>query len=379
MTWSKVRGTGPKEATMNIAGIDGHATYVVVAIVSKTGERLQKARRIANQERSKLLELLDGFRPLEAVVETSPAWPWLYDLLTGQGHGFVLAHAKKLRAIAESNYKRDEIDAELLARMRVAGLIPEVHPKGMEQREQAVLLRNRARLVRLRTAAASRVHAELHSVGLHLERGRMLTKVGRRWVKDHAWPRFGPEQRRLVRTQWALMRGLSKMIRPLDRQIERVGEEIAAVSLLRTIPGIGPYRGLLIATEVLPIERFPRPEHVVSYAGLAPRSSQSGLKPIRHGHIPAGANRWLRGAYVRAVVSHVRHAPNSPLTRYYAEQKKRLGWQTARVATARKLARITHAMLRTGEAWREREQEQDGSGERSELQGAHVARTTPMT
>lgn len=30
----------------------------------------------------------------------------------------MLAHARRLRAIAEANYKRDDIDAELLARMR---------------------------------------------------------------------------------------------------------------------------------------------------------------------------------------------------------------------------------------------------------------------
>ena len=41
----------------------------------------------------------------------------------------MLAHAKRLRVIAESNYKSDDIDAELLARMRLAGLIPEVHPR----------------------------------------------------------------------------------------------------------------------------------------------------------------------------------------------------------------------------------------------------------
>ena len=62
-------------------------------------------------------------------------------------------------------------------------------------------------------------------------------------------------------------------------------------ALLETVPGIGPYRALLIATETLPITRFRTPGHLVSYAGLAPRSSQSGLRPIRHGSIPAGANR----------------------------------------------------------------------------------------
>ena len=206
-------------------------------------------------------------------------------------------------------------------------------------------------------------------MGLRLERGRLLTRDGRRWIREHAWPLLGPEQRLLVRTHYRLIAGLSTMIRHLDRRTRRVGQEIPAVALLRTIPGIGSYRALLITTEVLPIARFPTPAHLVSDAGLAPRSSSSGLRPVRRGPIPAGANRWLRGALVRAVVSHVRHAPDSWLAQYYAVQKQRLGWAVARVATARKLARAIHAMLRTGEAWR------NGSrfGERSELLEVHVA------
>jgi hypothetical protein len=38
--------------------------------------------------------------------------------------------------------------------------------------------------------------------------------------------------------------------------VEYVGREIPAVPLLETVPGIGSYRDLLIATETLPIERF---------------------------------------------------------------------------------------------------------------------------
>lgn len=357
---------------MYVAGIDAHTTYLVASIVSKQGERVQRPTRISNANTEELLGLLEPYRPLEAVVETCPSWPWLHDLLVGHGHHFVLAHAKKLRAIAEANYKRDEIDAELLARMRVAGLIPEVHSKSIEQREQATLLRHRASLVRLRTMAASRIHAQLHSVGLRLERGRLLTREGRRWVRQEAWPVLGPEQQLWIRTQWGIIRSLGPRIKKLDRRIERMGQELDAVALLRTIPGIGPYRGLLIATEVLPIERFRTSAHLVSYAGLAPRSSQSGLRPIRHGSIPAGANRWLRGAFVRAVVSHVGLAPDSYLTRSYEETKARLSWQVARVATARRLTRAVHAMLRTGEVWRD----QPVYGERGELRTGHVAVTT---
>ena len=82
-----------------------------------------------------------------------------------------------------------------------------------------------------------------------------------------------------------------------------------------------------------------------------PRTKQSGERPVRHGGIPAGANRWLRGALVRAVVTHVQHQPASRLTAYYEAQKARVGWPVARIATARKLARVIHAMLRTRAPW----------------------------
>jgi transposase len=363
---------------MNVAGIDAHSTYLVVAIVSKQGERLVRPRRIENSEVSELLALLDRHAPTEVVVETSPAWPWLHDLLQGSGHGFVLAHAKKLRGIAEQTYKRDEVDAELLARMRVAGLIPAVYAKTIEQRDQAVLVRHRATLVRERTSAANRIHGQIQAVGLRLARGRLLTEAGRRWVRGQAWPLLSLEQQHLVRTHFKLIDDLTEMIRALDRRIEEVAAEVAGAGLLQTIPGIGPYRSLLIATEVLPINRFSSPGHLVSYAGLAPRSRKSGVGPIRMGSTPAGANRWLRGALVQAVVNHCQHAPDSWLSKYYERHKERRCWQVARVATARKLTRAIHAMLRTGEVWRgeQADTEPDASAARGEFCSVHVALTT---
>ncbi len=70
---------------------------------------------------------------------------------------FSCAAAKKLRAIAEANYKNDAMDAVLLARMQLVRLIiPEVYCKSITQREQATLVRHRGRLVRMRTCSASR-------------------------------------------------------------------------------------------------------------------------------------------------------------------------------------------------------------------------------
>lgn len=353
---------------MFVAGIDAHTRYVVVVVINRMGDQLLAPTRVKVEQPARLLALLAPYRPLEAVMETSSSWPWLEEVLAGAGVAFVLAHARRLRAIAEANYKRDDVDAELLARMRVAGLIPEVYPTPFAQREWATLLRHRATLVRQRTALANRIHAQLHMRGLHLARGHLLTRAGRQWLRTEAWPHLGLEQRALVRSHLRVCAGLVPLIRALDRHIAEVAATIPDARLLSTIVGIGPYRALVLCAEALPITRFPTPGHLASYAGLVPRSTQSGVARVRHGSIPAGANRWLRGALVRAVVAHVRHAPDSWLTHYYLAQKARVGWPTARVAAARKLARAIHAMLRTETCWTD-------DPPRGELVRTHAAQT----
>jgi transposase len=356
---------------MYVAGIDAHSSYLVVAVVSKSGELLER-RRVRVAEPKRLLEMLSKYRPLSAVVETSSSWPWLYDCLEPQGISFVLAHARRLRLIAESTYKSDEVDAELIARMHLAGLIPAVHTKSAEQREWCRLIRHRGSLIRKRTAMANQIHGQLHQVGLSIARGKLLTRAGMRWLRDVAWPRLAVEQKRFIRTHLKLIATIRPMLRELDRRIEQVSERIPEARLLRTVPGIGAYRSLLIAAECLPITRFETAAEFVSYCGLAPVTRSTGGK-TRHGSLPKGANRWLRGALVRTVVSHFQQAPQSWLSRYYAEQKPRLGWPVARIAAARKLGRALHAMLRNGTTW----QNEIERTERGELQRMAAATTAP--
>lgn len=362
---------------MFVAGIDAHTRYVVIVVVNKAGERVLGPARVKVEQRERLLAVLAPYRPLDAVVETSSSWPWLHEVLTAAGVRFVLAHARRLRAIAEANYKRDALDSELLARMHLAGLIPQVYPTPYAQREWATLIRHRTILVTQRTALANRVHAQLHTRGLSLERGRLLTRAGRDWLRTVAWPHLAHEQRRLVRTHLHLIASLRPLVRALDRRIAAVAATIPEARLLETVPGIGPHRALLICAEVLPIGRFPSPGHLASYAGLVPRSAQTGVRPVRHGAIPAGANRWLRGALVRAVVSHLQHAPESWLSVYYTTQKARVGWPVARVAAARKLARALYAMLRTKTRWMQ--ERRDAGNAREPVGGSSSYRMPPVT
>lgn len=339
------------------AGLDAHQASIVVAVVDPQGRAVHQAS-VPTSAPVRLVETLTPYHtaahPLAVVVETCPFWPWLYDLLVPQGMQFHLAHAQELEAIARASRKSDQRDAALLARMLAGGLIPPAYPKPPDQREQACLLRHRAALVRHRTMLANRIHSQLHAAGLVLPREQLLRRATRTWLRESAGPVLRPEQRRLVESHWRLVWRLTRMIHHLDAVIATAAAAHPAAVLLATIPGIGAYRGLLLATELLPMTRYPSEGKFVGYAGLAPITRRTAAT-VRHGPLPSGANRWVRGALVSAIPTHLRYAPTSRLSQYYQRQKARLGWQVARVATARQLARVIYQMLRTGETWREPE------------------------
>lgn len=335
---------------MYYGGIDAHRSYLTVAIMDKEGNVVRERKRVPIGGEA-MLEALEGFRPLEVAVETCPFWPWIHDVLEPTEIGFHLAYAKELEAIAKAETKTDSVDARLLARMLAANLIPEVYPKPAVQREIVHLVRHRAALVTQRTGLVCRIHSHLHQQGMELARAKLLGQEGRRWLLEEAWPQLSVEQRVLVETHLELIDLLTVQIKRLDGRIEEQAGEHPGASLLQTIPGIGPYRSLQLVGEIEPISRFASPDHLVSYAGLAPRTRSSGGK-TRYGSTPKAANRWVRGALVSAIPSHMHSTPESWLGTYYERQKERIGWQKARVAAARRLCRAIHAMLSTGEVWR---------------------------
>jgi transposase len=336
---------------MYYGGIDAHKSHLTIVIVDREGNQLRHERRVPI-DRERLMAALEGFRPLEVVVETCPFWPWIHDTLEPTEIGFRLAHASKLEAIARAKTKTDSIDAALLARMLPAGLIPEAYPKPAPTRELCYLVRHRATMIRDRTRSCNRIHNQLQQQGLQLQREKLLRKEGRRWLTTVASAAVSLEQQRTIDSQLELIDLITLRVKELDRRIRERAAEHPAACLLQTIPGIGAYRSLMLVAEITPISRFASADQLVSFAGLAPTVRQSGANAPRHGALPRGANRWVRGELISAIPTHLRRAPNSPLSQYYEAQKERLGWPSARVAAARKLCRAIHAMLRTGEVWR---------------------------
>lgn len=156
-----------------------------------------------------------------------------------------------------------------------------------------------------------------------------------------------------------LLEAIGARIKEVDA---RIAEEVSAseeAQLLMTVPEVGRCFGLLIASDIGDISRFPSAKHLCSYAGLVPSTRSSGGK-THYGRITKQGSHWLRWAMVEAVVTAVGRP--GTIRKYYLRMKARKGTNIARVATARKLLANIYHMLKENKSFDEVMSERGFSG-----------------
>jgi len=116
---------------------------------------------------------------------------------------------------------------------------------------------------------------------------------------------------------------------------------LPAVMRLEEIPGVSAELACSIIAETgLDMSRFPTPGHLVAWAGLCPRTLQSGLRTRQaKGH----GNTYLRGYLGQAAMGAARTA--TFLGERHARIARRRGAAKAQVAVARSIAVITWHLL----------------------------------
>jgi transposase len=126
--------------------------------------------------------------------------------------------------------------------------------------------------------------------------------------------------------------------------------------LLTSIPGLGVVLGGGIVAECGDPDRWPDPDRIASYAGLAVRQQQTGgpdSEPVT-GRLPLDANHHLKDQLLQAAF-HVGTTPHPawqalglpghhPLREHYERIEQRGGH--SRMGTVKKLLRIARAMMR---------------------------------
>jgi transposase len=333
---------------MRYVGIDLHQKTITLCVVDQERQVVQR-KTLACAAPELIRDFGVALGEFEAVVEATASYEWLWQLLEPLAKRLVLAHPQKLRVIAESTRKSDQLDAQVLAEFLALDMIPPAYRPTARQRQHRVLVRQRSYVQRRITSVKNKIRRLLSNYNADrkdLFRNEGLGHLAT--VKVSAADRFALDQ---LRALWTF---LEEQRRALDQELKRFAaqapaREAEARAVLASIPGVGRVTVDVVLSELGDVERFGSAKKVAAYAGLAPGQRESAGHRRELGITKAGS-RLLRWALVEAAWRVVRQSRRWQAV--HQQLSKRRGKKKATVAVARRLLGVMVALLRSGQAYR---------------------------
>jgi transposase len=321
---------------MQYIGLDVHKEFCQACVIDESGRALSNERFSSTNE--ELNRFLDRFQDAKFVLESTGIWEFIYEGIEKRGFEVQSAHPLKVRAIAEAKVKTDKVDAETLAQLLRADMIPRSWVPSRDIRDLRQLVRQRAYLVRQASRFKNRIHAEMLRRGIRRPENLRTPFAQRsiRWMRSLDIP--------TVTSCLNCLENIQAQIEEINLQLKEEFESRSDAPLIATIPGIGFYGALLIMAEIDDVRRFRHSENLCAYAGLVPTVRQSASS-VKYGSISKDGSAYLRWILTESVHVHTRHSPDSQLSRFHARLMKRKGRRIATVAASRKLLRIIYWML----------------------------------
>lgn len=339
----------PAREPETIVGLDLGDRWSHYCVLDGAGEILQEGRI-----RTTALEVEERFSqlpPIRIVMEAGTHSPWVSRQLQGYGHKVVVANARKVRLIYESDRKNDRLDARMLAklgRVDVSLLSPIQHRSAQAQMDLAVI-RSRDALVAARTQLINAARGLVKAMGgrLPAATAAAFTHKIRASIPAAMKPALAP----LLKT----IQELSLQIGSYDARVEELARcKYPQTTLLRQVKGVGPLTALAFVLTLEDPHRFAKSRTVGCYLGLSPQQSQSGQSAPQLGISKAG-DSYLRRLLVQC--AHYILGPfgmDTNLRRWglrLARGGGKSGKKRAVVAVARKLAVLLHRLWVTGEVY----------------------------
>jgi transposase len=336
---------------MYYVGLDVHQRTSTYCILNGNG-KVVKRKTVAGPWQRVVGELgkdRKRFRAMSICFEASCGYGPLYDGLASFAKRVIMAHPGQLRLIFRSKRKNDRIDAKKLATLLYLDQVPPSHVPSENVRHWRQLIEFRRRMVDKQTATKNQIRALLRSVGIAAVKG-LWTCKGLAWLEGLPWSSA------LLQTNCDMLlesyHVAIRQIRTVTKQLDQVGRRHPGVTLLQTIPGVGPRTAETIVAYIDRIERFARTGQVGAYFGLTPsQDSSAGIN--RLGHITKQGPGTARKYLVEAAWQAIRRCPAARERYQRICKDRRDRRKTALVATAHWLLRCMVAMLRTGEPWRD--------------------------
>jgi transposase len=291
--------------TMTFAGLDVHARSTHAAAIDVLTGELRRARFGAGSE--EVLAWLQGLRqPVYACYEAGPTGFVLYRAAVEVGIDIdVIAPSKTPRAPGD-RIKSDRKDAELLARLLLAGQLKTVAVPSRE-------VEAARHLCRAREQVRSDLMRCRHRVSkLLLLHGRVYPEASTWTVRHRQWlarQRFDePAAELAFLDTLAAVDGLAARKASLDERLSRLALEPEwwpTVARLRCFRGIDTLTAFVLCLEIGDFHRFQRPAQLASWLGLVPSLDQSG-ESRRQGAITKTGSGYARRLLVEAAWHYLR-------------------------------------------------------------------------
>ncbi len=336
---------------MRFIGADLHKksiTFCVVEIVRGKTTVMDRTRLLC-QDTERIEKFLGQHTPCRVVVETTIGYEWFVGLCEPIAERVLLAHAGKLRIIAESTRKTDKVDAFVLAEFLAKDMIPEAWPPTARVREHRALVRRRQKIQSRITSVKNTIRAIL--TRYNSDRKNIFTRHGwevakefdllaeDRWVMDDLWDELLEHRVRL--------RNINKRLMAFAAAAPALEAEARAV--LSTMPGVGPVTVETVLAELGDWRRFGNADSVVAFAGLNPgvRSSDGKRYDMKLTKQGSPLLRWIM-----IQLAHRIKRSSARWRRVFEQISRRAGKKKATCAVARRLLLVMYAMLRDGQAYR---------------------------
>ena len=248
----------------------------------------------------------------------------LHDELTAAGVTcWVLAPTKIARSPQHRRRKCDAKDAERLldivrAHVLAGSALPAVWVPDDEVRDAREVVRGRLAVAKRLTAAKTEVRSLLTRRGVERPKrlGKGWSKAFRGWlsglVEGHGPLLWGA--RALLASLMAQVEFLEGELGYFDEQVAVLARQpryAASTEAMTSFKGVGELTALAVATELGDLRRFSKRGQVGAYAGLVPRTDESGEATDRKGHITKQGPSRLRGVLSQAAHSWVRWDPGA--------------------------------------------------------------------
>lgn len=332
------------------AGLDVSQQTTSICIVDEEGAIL--AERKVPTSLDAIATVLEPYAVKRAGLETGPLSVWLWNELNAAGVPIICMDARHAHAALKMMpAKTDRNDAAGLAQIVRTGWCKRVHVKSAPSHEARALLAARSKLVEIRCDLENEIRGVLRTFGIVF--GKRVGGFSKRAEEIIAGELDASPMIRTVME--ALMKAryeIRAQVAALDAMVRSTSRNNPVVRHLMTVPGVGAVTALGFVATIDDPSRFRRSASAGAYLGLTPKIYASG-ETKKVGRISRRGDDFLRRSlYEAANALLTRVARPSSLKAWGLRIAKRSGFRRAKVAVARKLAVVLHAMWSSGEEFR---------------------------